>query len=76
MFKMLEELNDNWDSWILRDPLLFFLEMKKTADSALVTDHATGAPPSPPSPFGLGQWLCARARETERENPTVQEEQG
>lgn len=50
--------------------------MKKTADSALVTDHATGAPPSPPSPFGLGQWLCARARETERENPTVQEEQG
>lgn len=47
--------------------------MKKTADSALVTDHATGAPPSP---FGLGQWLCARARETERENPTVQEEQG
>lgn len=50
--------------------------MKKTADSALVTDHAIGAPPSPPSPFGLGQWLCARARETERENPTVQEEQG
>lgn len=50
--------------------------MKKTADSALVTDHATGAPPSPPSPFGLGQWLCARARETERENPTAREEQG
>lgn len=41
--------------------------MKKTADSALVTDHATGAPLWPRS-------VTVRARETERENPTAREE--